>query len=129
MSDVLTAAIEGEQAALYAYGVAGPHVDDADRGLALGGLAAHRARILLLRERAPDASEPGAAGGYLTGPVESPEQARALLAGVESRLAATYADLAGGCTGADRTESVLAACECAARAIGWGGAPEAFPGR
>ncbi len=129
MSDSLTAAIVGEQAALYAYGVAGPHLADADRDMALGGLAAHRARILLLRERADDASEPGAAGGYLTGPVESPEQARALLAGVEARLAATYADLAGQCTGSDRTESVLAACECSARAISWGGPPEAFPGR
>ena len=129
MTSSLTAAIVGEQAALYAYGVAGPHLGAADRDLALGGLAAHRARILVLRERANDASEPGAVGGYLTGPVETPDQARALLAGVEARLAATYADLAGECTGADRTESVLAACECSARAIGWGAPPEAFPGR
>ncbi len=129
MNDALTAAIIGEQAALYAYGVAGPHLADADRDMALGGLAAHRARILILRERADDVTEPGAAGGYLTGPVETPEQARALLAGAEARLAATYADLAGASSGADRTEAVLTACECSARAIGWGGPPEAFPGR
>ncbi|MEK9810181.1 MAG: DUF4439 domain-containing protein, partial [Candidatus Nanopelagicales bacterium] len=84
--------------------------------MAVGGLAAHRARVLVLRERANDANEPGAAGGYLTGPVETPDQARALLAGVEARLAATYADLAGDCSGADRTEAVLASCECSARA-------------
>lgn len=129
MSTALLAAIEGEQAALYAYGVAGPHLDDADRDRALGGLAAHRARIGVLRERADDSAEPGATAGYLTGPVESPVQARALLAGVEARLASAYADLAGASSGADRSEAVLAACECSVRSVGWGGPPEAFPGR
>jgi len=129
MNEALIAAIEGEQAALYAYGVAGAHLDAADRDSALGGLAAHQARILLLREQAPDSAEPGAPGGYLTGPVRDAAQARALLAGVEARLASAYAALAGATTGTDRTEAVLAGCECTVRAIGWGGPPEAFPGR
>ena len=66
----LLAAILGEEAALYAYGVAAPHLDDADRDRALGGLAAHRARVLVLRGRANDAEESGAPGGFITGPVD-----------------------------------------------------------
>ena len=129
MTAALIAAIEGEQAALYAYGVAGPHLDANDRDLVLGALAAHRARILTLREAADDSAEPGAPGGYLTGRIETSDQARALLAGVEARLASAYADLAGAVEGEQRTEAVLAACECATRAVGWGAVPEAFPGR
>ena len=125
----LGAAIAGEQAALYAYGLAGPHLDDADRDRALGGLAAHRARILVLRQRASSNEEPGTPGGYDVAPPSSPTDARALLAEVESRLSAVYADLAAAATGEERGEAGLAACECEVRAIGWGGAPEAFPGR
>lgn len=124
----LSAAILGEEAALYAYGVAGPWLDGADRDLALGGLAAHRARVLVLRESASDADESGAPGGFVTGPVDSPAAARALLAGVEARLAAVYADLAAEVTGGERRNAVLSACECSVRSIAWGGPTEAFPG-
>jgi hypothetical protein len=125
----LLAAILGEEAALYAYGVAAPHLDDADRDRALGGLAAHRARVLVLRGRANDAEESGAPGGFITGPVDSPESARALLAEVEARLAAAYADLAAEVTSGDRRNAVLSACECSVRSIAWGGPTAAFPGR
>jgi hypothetical protein len=125
----LLAAILGEEAALYAYGVAAPHLDDADRDRALGGLAAHRARVLVLRGRANDAEESGAPGGFITGPVDSPESARALLADVEARLAAAYADLAAEVTSGDRRNAVLSACECSVRSVAWGGPPAAFPGR
>jgi hypothetical protein len=125
----LLAAILGEEAALYAYGVASPWLEGAERDLALGGLAAHRARVLALRTRASDSDESGAPGGYLTGPVDSPQSARALLAGVEARLAAAYADLAAEVTGGDRRNAVLSACECSVRSVAWGGATAAFPGR
>jgi hypothetical protein len=128
-STALLGAIQGEEAALYAYGVAGPWLDGAERDLALGGLAAHRARVLVLRGSAPDADESGAPGGYVTGPVDSPESARALLAGVEARLAAAYADLAAEVTGGDRRNAVLSACECSVRSVTWGGPTAAFPGR
>lgn len=127
--EALLAAIEGEEAALYAYGVAGPWLDARDRDLALGGLAAHRARVLLLRTSAADAVESGAPGGFVTGPVDSTASARSLLAVVEARLAATYADLAAAVTGGERRNAVLAACECSVRSIGWGAPPSAFPGR
>lgn len=125
----LAAAILGEEAALYAYGVAGPWLDGPDRDLALGGLAAHRARVLVLRGEAPDTDEAGAPGGFVSGPVDSAESARALLAQVEARLASTYADLAAEVTGGQRRNAVLSACECSVRSIAWGGATAAFPGR
>lgn len=129
MTSGLAAAIEGEQAAVYAYGLAGPHLDEAERGLALGALAAHRLRVLALRQLTPDGMEPGAPAGYDVPPVEGPEQARLLLAQVESRLCATYADLAAETSGIDRTQAVLSARECAVRSVAWGAPPQAFPGR
>jgi len=128
-AEALQSAIAGEEAAVYAYGVAGPWLDASDRDRALGGLAAHRSRVLTLREMADDADESGAPGGYLTGPVDSPDSARALLAGVEARLAATYADLAAVVESGERRNAVLAACECSVRSIGWGASTAAFPGR
>ena len=125
----IEAAIAGEQAALYAYGLAAPHLEGGDRDRAMGALAAHRARILTLRANADDAREPGTPGGYDVASPGSADEARALLAGVESRLAAVYADLAAETLGEERAEAVLTACECEVRAIGWGAAPEAFPGR
>lgn len=125
----LLATIAGEEAAVYAYGVAGPWLEGADRDLALGGLAAHRARVLALREAVGDAEESGAPGGFVTGPVESAASARSLLAGVEARLAAAYADLAAEASGGQRRDAVLAACECSVRSVSWGGGTAAFPGR
>ncbi len=127
--EAVLAAIGGEEAAVYAYGVAGPWLDDRDRDLALGGLAAHRARVLALRATAPDAVEVGAPGGFITGPIDSPRAARALLADVESRLTATYADLAASVSGGERRNAVLSACECSVRSIAWGAPTAAFPGR
>lgn len=129
MSDALAAAIEGEQAATYAYGLAGPHIGAADRDLLLGGLAAHRSRILALRLSADDTTEPGSPAGYEAASPETEEQARALLADVEAKLSAAYADLAAASSGAPRTDAVMAARECAVRSVSWGGAPQAFPGR
>jgi hypothetical protein len=125
----LLAAVLGEEAALYAYGVAGPWLDGAERDLALGGLAAHRARVLALRGRVGDSEESGAPGGFVSGPVDSAASARTLLAKVEARLAAAYADLAAEVTGGDRRNAVLSACECSVRSVAWGGPTAAFPGR
>ncbi|MBM3688458.1 MAG: DUF4439 domain-containing protein [Actinobacteria bacterium] len=121
-------AIAGEEAALYAYGLCGSRLFGADRDRALGGLAAHRARVLQLRDLAGAASIAGTPGGYDIAPPAGEAGARALLADVESRLAATYSDLAAATSGDERTNAALAACECEVRAIGWGGDPEAFPG-
>ena len=128
MTDALMAAITGEEAATYAYGVATPWLDAGDIDLARGGLAAHRARVLALRQIAPDAAESGMPGGFVTGPIDSPTSARRLLADIEARLCAVYADLAAVSAGPARRDAVLAACECSERSIGWGAPTAAFPG-
>lgn len=84
--------------------------------------------MLQLRDLAGTSTIPGAPGGYDVAPPADGDEARRLLADVESRLAATYADLAAEASGDERTNAALAACECEVRAIGWGGEPEAFPG-
>lgn len=125
----LLAAIEGEEAAVYAYGVAIPRLPGTEGDLARGGLAAHRLRVVALRQRLAGADQPAAPGGFdVEVPVDA-GQAAALLAGVEVRLAAVYADLAGSVTGSDRRDAVLAARECAVRSVAWGATPQAFPGR
>ena len=125
----LAGAIAGEEAAVYAYGLAGSRLSGADRDRALGGLASHRARLLQLRDLSGAAALPGAPGGYDTAAPGSEAEARTLLADVESRLAAAYADLAAETSSDERVNAALAAAECQVRAIGWGGEPEAFPGR
>lgn len=125
----LLAAIEGEEAAAYAYGVAAPRLSGTQGDLARGGLAAHRLRIIALRQQIAPADQPAAPGGFtVTTPVDA-DSAADLLAGVEARLAAVYADLAAMSTGPERREAVLAARECSVRSVAWGGAPQAFPGR
>ena len=107
--------------------VAGPHISTDGRDLLLGGLAAHRARVIALRERSD--VDPPAPAGFEVPAITTDAEARQLLADVEGRLAASYADLAADTPGGDRTDAVLAARECSVRSVSWGGAPQAFPGR
>jgi hypothetical protein len=127
--DALIAAIDGESAAVYAYGVAIPRLSGSLGDLARGGLTAHRLRIVSLRQRIPVADQPASAGGFDVDTPTDTTQAASLLAGVEVRLAAVYADLAAATTGTERRDAVLSARECAVRSVAWGGEPQAFPGR
>lgn len=132
LAESLAAAILGEEAALYAYGVAGPRLDGADTDLAAGGLAAHRQRVIALRGRWAASAfgpQPPAPGGFALPAPTDPTAARTTLGRVEMNLAATYADLAAASTGGDRLEAVAWARESAVRGVAWGVAPEAFPGR
>jgi hypothetical protein len=124
----LLAAIEGESAAIYAYGLAGPRVPLGDSERARGGLAAHRVRLGLLRARVPAAEQPAGPGGFAIEAPADGRSARRLLGEVEMRLAGVYADLAAEDSGDLRVEAVAASAECAVRAIGWGVPPQAFPG-
>jgi hypothetical protein len=101
-ASAIIATIEGEEAAVYAYGVAAPRLSGAQSDLARGALAAHRLRIIALRESLPPADQ---------------------------RLAATYADLAAATSGDQRLDAVRSARESAVRSVAWGAPPEAFPGR
>lgn len=125
----LLAAIEGEEAAAYAYGIAAPRLSGPQGDLARGGLAAHRLRVIDLRQRLAPADQPAAPGGFVVDVPVDAAGAAALLAGVESRLAAVYADLAARTTAVQRRDAVLAARECSVRSVAWGAAPQAFPGR
>jgi hypothetical protein len=127
--DALIAAIDGESAAVYAYGVAIPRLTGSLGDLARGGLAAHRLRIVSLRQGIPVADQPASAGGFDVDVPVDETQAASLLAGVEVRLAAVYADLAAATSGMERREAVLSARECAVRSVAWGADPQAFPGR
>ena len=126
----LAALVAGQDAAIYAYSVAGAHVAGKGRRKALVGLDAHR----MNRERAASlivadaGTPPGSATAYtLPGPVDSPASARALMALVDNRLVGLYADAAASVNGPDRRWAAQTAAECAMRAVGWGAAPQAFP--
>lgn len=125
-----TAVVSGEDAAVYAYSLAGARLPPSARRRALAGLDEHRAA----RSRA--ASLVVAAGG--TPPAapasyELPEDAttargaRALLARVDNALVAVYADAAASASGPDRLWAARTAAASAARAVSWGAASQAFP--
>jgi len=126
----LDALVSGEDAAIYAYSVGGARVAGGARRRALEALAAHRAdrdrgaSILTAAGIVP----PGSAAAYqLPGPVDTPAAARSLMALVDNRLVGLYADAAATLQGDDRRWAVRAASECAARAVSWGAASQAFP--
>lgn len=127
-----TAVVAGEDAAVYAYSVAGARVGDSARRRALAGLDAHRAS----RSRAAAAvvaaggTAPSAAAAYeLPDDVSTPRGARAAMASVDVALVATYADAAAATTSDDRRWAARTAADCAVRAVGWGAEPQAFPAR
>lgn len=123
-ADALRAAIAGEDAAVYAYGVIAAH---ASGGRAERALAAHRR----WRDRwASLLGEPvDAAIAYeLPERVDDPASAAALAALVEGRLVPVYADLAAALEGAERDDAARAAAQCAQRAVRWGAPAQAFPG-
>ncbi len=127
----LSAAIAAEDAAVYAYGVIGPHLAEEQRPAARAALDTHRQRSFTLRDRVAAAGGPApdAPIAYdLPYPVNDPDSARRLAGLVEMRLAAAYADLAAAMSDAPRTDAILAAREATVRAIGWGAASMAFPG-
>lgn len=127
----LQAALAGEHAAVWASGRAAGELRGVDRRTALRQLDAHRtARDRLRRQLVALGATPvEAAPAYLEPfPVQGPDDARRLLAHVDARLAATYADLAAASPRAGRRPAAIASAEAAVRAIGWGGDPEAFPG-
>ncbi len=61
-------------------------------------------------------------------PVTNAATARELLAGVNSRLGALYADLAGALNRGARTNDARSTVRAALRAQHWGESPTAFPG-
>jgi hypothetical protein len=124
----LTAAIEGEDACIYAYGVIGAHVKGAGRRKARKALESHRTWRDLWQSRSTGPYVPGASAYQLPFTVEDTESARRLAVLIETRMVAVYADLAAATTGDERSDAVAAASECATRSVSWGGPSLAFPG-
>jgi hypothetical protein len=120
------AALAGEDAAVYAYGVVVARLRGADRRQALAALQAHSTWRDRWALQAPDAPAPAIAYDL---PVADPSRAqvRELAALVENRLVPIYAELAAASSGDTRTAAVTAAAECATRAVSWGALPQAFP--
>lgn len=59
--------------------------------------------------------------------MSDPESSKLLAQLIENRLVVVYADLAATCAGDARADAVLAASECATRAVVWGAPAQAFP--
>jgi len=121
------AAIAGEDACVYAYGIIGANLGAAGQRKARKALDSHRA----WRDRLQAAGDyvPASPAYQLPFPVQDAASARRLAILVEQRMVPAYADLAAATTGDQRSDAVQAGCECAARAVGWGGPTQAFPGR
>lgn len=89
---VVDTGLAGEYAAIYAYGAAGVHLDDAVQDLAAALEAEHRDRRDALLDfydgQGREAASPKAA--YDIAPIEDAETARALLLDVEERLTTTW---------------------------------------
>ena len=122
--------VKGEDAAIYAYGLAGARLTGTARERAMRARGdhevsrAHAAQIVT----ASAGTVPEPAVAYDSGDTpQDAQQSRALLARVELALVPIYAQAAGTSTGADRGYAARSAAACASRATTWGATPEAFP--
>lgn len=127
----LQAALAGEHAAGYGYGVVGAWLAGADRAAARAAYDAHVARRdrlqALLRDRGADpvAASPAYALPY---PVGDAASARRLGLHLEEGTGAAYADLVAAAQGDLRRFAALALRDTALRALGWRGRTVPFPG-
>lgn len=125
-TSAIEAAISGEDACIYAYGVIGSQLRGAGKERARKSLADHRA----WRDRMQAQSTVIVAASIAYDfpfPVEDSASAKQLAILVENRMVGLYADLAASVSGQAREDAVTAAMECATRAVTWGGLPQAFP--
>ena len=132
MNDVeaWAAVVTGEDAAIYAYSVAGAQVPTGSRQRAVAGLTAHqsnRSRAAALITELGGTPPPGSAGYVLPADIATAKVARATMAGVDNALVAIYADAAAAADADVRRWAARTAAEYAVRAIGWGADPQAFP--
>lgn len=129
-AEAWSAVVTGEDAAVYAYSVAGARLTGSAGRRALAGLESHRRR----RSRAAamviaaGATPPSASPGYaLPDDVSSSRAAQRLLARVENALVGVYADAAAASAQTDRRWAVRCAADSATGAVAWGAEPQSFP--
>lgn len=128
----LRAALAGEHAAMWGYGVLGPRLSSEQAGWARRSYESHRVSrdrletLLLDRGVDPDPARPAY---ELPFPVDGPGSARRLARHLEDGCAAVYADLVAATADPDlRTLAASQLVECARRGLDYGGKPVAFPG-
>lgn len=131
VSEVLSSALAGEYAAVYAYGLIGSHTSGAATTRSLRSLDAHRAQRDQLRSALialGTTPEPPAPAYQTPTPVTSQASAAALAVTIEQRLVRSWSRVAAASATEARTTAARNASECATRAVSWGGPPQAFPG-
>lgn len=127
----ITAALSGERAAVYAYGIVGAQAGARYRQLSLERLAFHgRQRDLLAGRLTAAGAEPLAVAPAYALPfrVIGVTGARRLAAHVEASLAAAYADLVAAASKPSRRAAADQLAQCALQARRWGATARAFPG-
>ena len=127
----LQAALAGEHAAGYAYGVIGGRSRGADRRRAEDAYARHRERrneLAALVSLLGVEPVPAEAGYQLPFPVDSRGAARRLAVLVERRCATLYAAVVAATDGPARSFAAQSLAECAVAAVSWGDPGDAFPG-
>jgi hypothetical protein len=125
-----TAVVRAEDAAVFAYSVAGARVKGAARRRALAGLEEHRAsrsQAAAFVVQAGGTPPPAEAAYALPDDVDTAPGARRAMAAVDNGLVAVYADAAAASTGAERRSAARTGADCAVRAVQWGARPQAFP--
>ena len=128
---VLQDLVAAEHAVVYGYGVAGARLNGAARDRAQREWAWHRAARddLETQVREGGGEPPGPAAAYaLPVPAGTPDEARALLALVEERLAAVWADAVADLTGDLRRQAVEGLTSAALAAARWRRTTVPFPG-
>ncbi len=134
--------LAGEHAALYVYGVLGGRVSDSAHPRLAERLTSayttHRGRRDELTDRVRAAGEdpvaaevsyelPGTDRPGLAAQLDAAAITAAALV-TEQRCAVTYAEAVGATSGADRRWAVAALTDAAVRELGFGGAPQPWPG-
>ncbi len=133
--EALQKTLTAEHAAVWVFATLGAQTSTSSEPALSAALAAsytiHRSRRDQLSRAIRDLGvEPVAADiGYeLPNAAGTPEQVTAAALLVESRCAATYADLVGSTFGEQRNWAIDALTDSAVRELGFRGSPEIFPG-
>jgi hypothetical protein len=129
--DQLTATLQGEYAATYAYGIIGATVSGSAVDRARRALASHENNRDWLRDSllALQAQVPIPEPAYeASPPITDVASAIALAITIELRLTRQWAALAALSGGKSRVQAARVTQECAVRAVTWGDPPSAYPG-
>jgi len=133
--DALQAALAGEHAAIYVYGVLGGRVSVSEAPTLAAAVTSayttHRARrdqLQLIVRRLGGEPVVTAVAYELEGPADTTREIAGEARGIETRCAGVYAQAVGSTVGVQRQWAIDAHTDAAVRLLGFGGEPDAFPG-